>query len=238
MPNYTIHPLAVGFNETDQGIMTYQRQYGKRIILPIYTFAIMGGDQKILVDTGIEDFMAPPDLEERIGFPVLHFEDALESIGWTPEDVDIIIHTHLHNDHCENDGLCTNAKVYVQKAELDFFHNPHPIDHRYYPDVLDGVNLVTVEGDATIMDGITVLFTPGHTPGGQSVVVETSRGKAIITGLCCNAENFPAGGGVVAPGVHLDAIQAYDSMKRILDSADIIVPIHDLGVGKKKVIPE
>jgi N-acyl homoserine lactone hydrolase len=198
----------------------------------------MGGDKKILVDTGIEDFMAPPDLEERIGFPVLHFEDALESIGWTPEDVDIIIHTHLHNDHCENDGLCTNAKVYVQKAELDFFHDPHPIDHRYYPDVLEGVNLVTVEGDATIMDGITVLFTPGHTPGGQSVVVETSRGKAIITGLCCNAENFPVGGGVVAPGVHLDAIQAYESMKRILAAADIIVPIHDLEVGRKKVIPE
>jgi len=238
MPNYTIRPLAVGFNETDQGIMTYQRQYGKRIILPIYTFAIMGADKKILVDTGIEDFMAPSDLEERIGFPVLHFEDALASVGWTPEDVDIIIHTHLHNDHCENDGLCTNAKVYVQKAELDFFHDPHPIDHRYYPDVLDGVNLVTVEGDATIMDGITVLFTPGHTPGGQSVVVETARGKAIITGLCCNAENFPVGGGVVAPGVHLDAIQAYESMKRILAAADIIVPIHDLEVGKKKVIPE
>ncbi len=238
MPNYTIRPLAVGFNETDQGIMTYQRQYGKRIILPIYTFAIMGADKKILVDTGIEDFMAPPDLEERIGFPVLHFEDALASVGWTPEDVDIIIHTHLHNDHCENDGLCTNAKVYVQKAELDFFHDPHPIDHRYYPDVLEGVNLVTVEGDATIMDGITVLFTPGHTPGGQSVVVETARGKAIITGLCCNAENFPVGGGVVAPGVHLDAIQAYESMKRILAAADIIVPIHDLEVGKKKVIPE
>jgi N-acyl homoserine lactone hydrolase len=238
MPNYTIRPLAVGFNETDQGIMTYQRQYGKRIILPIYTFAIMGADKKILVDTGIEDFMAPSDLEERIGFPVLHFEDALASVGWTPEDVDIIIHTHLHNDHCENDGLCTNAKVYVQKAELDFFHDPHPIDHRYYPDVLDGVNLVTVEGDATIMDGITVLFTPGHTPGGQSVVVETARGKAIITGLCCNAENFPVGGGVVAPGVHLDAIQAYESMKRILAAADIIVPIHDLEVGKRKVIPE
>jgi len=238
MPNYTIRPLAVGFNETDQGIMTYQRQYGKRIILPIYTFAIMGADKRILVDTGIEDFMAPPDLEERIGFPVLHFEDALASVGWTPEDVDIIIHTHLHNDHCENDGLCTNAKVYVQKAELDFFHDPHPIDHRYYPDVLEGVNLVTVEGDATIMDGITVLFTPGHTPGGQSVVVETARGKAIITGLCCNAENFPVGGGVVAPGVHLDAIQAYESMKRILAAADIIVPIHDLEVGKKKVIPE
>jgi N-acyl homoserine lactone hydrolase len=237
MTEYTIHPLCVGFNETDQGIMTYQRHYGKRILLPIYTFAIMGGDQKILVDTGIEDFVAPPDLEERMGFPVMNFEDALDTIGWTPEDVDIIIHTHLHNDHCENDALCTNAKVYVQKAELDFFMDPHPIDHRYYQDVLDDVNVVPIEGDGTIVDGIDVLFTPGHTPGGQSVVVNTTKGKAIITGLCCNAENFPAGGGVVAPGVHINAIEAYESMKRICDLGSIILPIHDIELGRKKSIP-
>ncbi len=238
MTEYTIRPLAVGFNETDQGIMTYQRQYGKRIILPIYTFAILGGEKKILVDTGIEDFMAPDDLEERTGFPVRSFEDALESIGWKPEDVEIIIHTHLHNDHCENDALCENAEVYVQKAELDFFNNPHPIDHRYYPDVLDGVNIKTIEGDAEIIEGIRVILTPGHTPGGQSVVVDTSKGKAVITGLCCNGENFPSGGGVVAPGVHTNAIEAYDSMKKILEVADIIIPIHALEVGKKKSIPE
>lgn len=238
MATYTIRPLAVGFNETDQGIMTYQRFYGKRIILPIYSFAILGGDKKILVDTGLEDFVVPPDLEDRIGFPVLSFEEALETIGWTPEDVDIIIHTHLHNDHCENDALCPNAEVYVQKAELDFCNDPHPIDHRYYPDVLEDVNIKTVEGDATIVDGIHVMFSPGHTPGGQSVVVETEKGKAIITGLCCNAENFPPGGGIICPGVHLDAIQAYESMKRIREAADIIIPIHDLEVGKKKSIPE
>jgi len=40
LTNYTIHPLTVGFNETDQGILTYQRFYGKRIILPIYTMII------------------------------------------------------------------------------------------------------------------------------------------------------------------------------------------------------
>jgi N-acyl homoserine lactone hydrolase len=238
MAVYTIHPLAVGYNETDQGILTYQRFYGKRVILPIYVFAIKGGSQKILVDTGIEEFMESPDLEERIGFPVLPFEEALETVGWTPEDVDIIIHTHLHNDHCENDALCTNAKVYVQKAELDFFHNPHPIDHRYYSDVLDGVDMVTVEGDSPIVDGIDVLLTPGHTPGGQSVVVNTTRGKAVITGLCCNSQNFPPGGGVIVPGVLLDAIQAYESMKRVQEIADILIPIHELEIGKKKVIPE
>ena len=235
---YTIHPLAVGYNETDQGIMTYQRFYGKRIILPIYTFAIKGGDRKILVDTGIEDFMPSAEIEEQTGFPIMQFEDALGTIGWKPDEIDIIIHTHLHNDHCENDVLCPNAEVYVQQAEMDFFNNPHPIDHRYYPDVLEGVNLTIVNGDAEIVNGIDVLFTPGHTPGGQSVVVETSKGKAVITGLCCNAENFPPGGGVIAPGVHLDVIQAYESMKRIKEVADIIIPIHDLEIGKKKVIPD
>jgi N-acyl homoserine lactone hydrolase len=238
MATYTIRPLAVGFNETDQGIMTYQRFYGKRIILPIYAFAILGGDKKILVDTGLEDFVVPPGLEEKIGFPVMDFEEALETIGWSPEDIDIIIHTHLHNDHCENDALCTNAEVYVQKAELDFCNDPHPIDHRYYPDVLEDVNIKTIEGDSTIVEGIRVMFTPGHTPGGQSVVVETEKGKAIITGLCCNAENFPPGGGVIAPGVHLDVIQAYESMKRVRDEADILIPIHDLEIGKKKSIPD
>ncbi|MDD3474238.1 MAG: N-acyl homoserine lactonase family protein [Syntrophaceae bacterium] len=235
---YTIHPLAVGFNETDQGILTYQRFYGKRIILPIYVFAIMGGDKKILVDTGVEDFVAPDDLEERTGFPVRTFEDALDTIGWKPEEIDIVIHTHLHNDHCENDSLCSNADVYVQKKELDFCMNPHPVDHRYYPDVLEGVNLRVLEGNAEIVEGIDVILTPGHTPGGQSVVINTAKGKAVITGLCCNDENFPNSGNVILPGVLLDAIEAYDSMKRIKELADIVIPVHELRIGKLSTIPE
>ncbi len=235
---YTIHPLAVGFNETDQGILTYQRSYGKRIVLPIYVFAILGGDRKILVDTGVEDFIAPDDLEQRTGFPVMQFEEALETIGWKPEDVDIVIHTHLHNDHCENDSLCSNAEVYVQKRELEFCMNPHPVDHRYYPDVLDGVNIRTVDGDAEILDGINVMLTPGHTPGGQSVVVNTNKGKAVITGLCCCDDNFPSSGNVILPGVLLNTIEAYDSMNRIKQTADIIIPVHELRIGKMTQIPE
>lgn len=236
--SYTIHPLAVGFNETDQGILTYQRSYGKRILLPIYVFAILGGDRKILVDTGVEDFIAPDDLEQRTGFPVMQFEDALETIGWKPQDVDIVIHTHLHNDHCENDSLCSNAQICVQKRELEFCMNPHPVDHRYYPDVLDGANIRTVDGDSEILDGISVMLTPGHTPGGQSVVVNTTKGKAVITGLCCCDENFPSSGNIILPGVLLNTIEAYDSMNRINQTADIIIPVHELRVGKMKQIPE
>jgi glyoxylase-like metal-dependent hydrolase (beta-lactamase superfamily II) len=237
MQEYTIHPLVVGANETDQGVMTYLHDYGKRIWIPIYVFYIEGGDKKILIDTGLEQFVVPDEVGKTYGFEVLEFEAALATVALKPEDIDVIIHTHLHNDHCENDYKCPNAKVYVQKAEMDFFRHPHPIDHRYYPDVLDGVDVVEVEGDVNILDGIDVIFSPGHTVGGQSVAINTSKGRVIITGFCCNDKNFPATGPAIAPGVHIDVREAYDSAQKIKEMAEILIPLHDLSVGKMKTIP-
>lgn len=237
MINYTIHPLVVGAKETDQGMMTYLKFYGKRIWIPIIVFYIKGGDKHILVDTGLEDFMVPEALKQQHGVDILYFEDALAQVGLKPEDIDIVIHTHLHNDHCENDYKCPQAQIYVQKAEYEFFLNPHPIDHRYYSDILDGLNVITIEGDQEIVDGISVVFTPGHTPGGQSVVINTAQGKAIITGFCCNEENFPKVGPVVTPGIHINAIDAYESAKKIKEMADILIPNHAWSIAQRKQIP-
>ncbi len=238
MKEYAIYPLVVGANETDQGVMTYLRGYGKRIWIPIYVFVLDGGDEKILVDTGLEQFVVPESVGEEYGFEIMEFEDALQSVNLSPEEINLIIHTHLHNDHCENDYKCSNAKIVVQKAEFDFFKNPHPLDHRYYSDLLDGLDVELVEGDVAIRDGIDLIFTPGHTPGGQSVSVNTSKGRAIITGFCCNDMNFPPNGPVITPGVHTDAIEAYESAKKIREMADILIPLHDLSIGGRKRIPE
>lgn len=237
MQEYTIHPLVVGLNETDQGVMTYLRDYGKRIFLPIYVFYLQGGEKNILVDTGLEQFMIPEGAEEECGFKILEFEDALASVNLEPENIDMIIHTHLHNDHCENDYKCVNAEVYVQKTEFEFMQNPHPVDHRYYSDVLDDVKVVLVDGDTHIEDGIDVIFSPGHSVGGQSVAVNTSQGKAVITGFCCNDKNFPSTGPAIAPGVHIDLTEAYDSIQKIKKTADILLPLHDISIGQKKSIP-
>jgi len=237
MSKFVIHPLVVGINETDQGIMTYQKGYGKRIFLPIYVFYLEGGDQRILVDTGMEEFMVPPEAEKQTGLQIMEFEDALATVNLKPEDVDIVIQTHLHNDHCENTYKCTNAKIYVQHAELNFFKAPHPLDHRYYSDLLDDSEVITLEGDAEIVPGVHVILTPGHTPGGQSVVVETHKGTAVITGFCCNADNFPSVGPAVTPGVHINAIEAYESAQRVRELADILIPIHDIAMGRRGKIP-
>ena len=237
MQQYRIRPLVVGINETDQGVMTYLRDYGKRIYLPIYVFYLEGGDRHILVDTGLEQFMVPEGAEKELGYNILEFEAALATLKLTPEDIDIIIHTHLHNDHCENDYKCTTAEVYVQKAEREFLNNPHPVDHRYYPDILDDLQVIEIEGDANIADGIDVIFSPGHTVGGQSVAVNTAEGCAVITGFCCNDKNFPAAGPAVAPGVHIDLTEAYDSIQKIREMADIILPLHDPSIGRRTTIP-
>ena len=237
MQQYTIHPLVVGINETDQGVMTYLRDYGKRIYLPIYVFYLKGGEQHILIDSGLEQFMVPDGAEDECGFKILEFEDALATLDLKPEDIDIIIHTHLHNDHCENDYKCINAHIYVQKKEFDFLKNPHPVDHRYYPDILDDVQVIEVDGDANIADGIDVILSPGHTVGGQSVAVNTSEGRAVITGFCCNDKNFPSAGPAIAPGVHIDLTEAYDSIQKIKKMADILLPLHDLSIGTRQSIP-
>jgi glyoxylase-like metal-dependent hydrolase (beta-lactamase superfamily II) len=115
--------------------------------------------------------------------------------------------------------------------------NPHPIDYRYYPDILDGLTVDLVEGDVNLMDGINLIFSPGHTPGGQSVAIQTSAGRAVITGFCCNALNFPKDRPSIAPGVHTDALAAYDSARKIREMAEILIPVHDLSIGRQKRIP-
>ncbi|MHC1729725.1 MAG: N-acyl homoserine lactonase family protein [Syntrophobacteraceae bacterium] len=237
MQQYTIHPLMVGARETDQGIMTYLRGYGKTIWMGIYAFLIKGAKESILVDTGLDQFVVPDQVRTELGIEALEFEEALEAHGLSPETIDIIVHTHLHNDHCENDYKCPKARIIVQKAEYDFFLNPHPIDYRLFPDLLEGLNVVTIEGDYELMEGINLYLTPGHTPGGQSIAVNTSAGIAVIPGFCCNEKNFPADGPAVAPGVHTDAIAGYESAQRVRKMADILLPLHDISLGRLKSIP-
>jgi hypothetical protein len=91
----------------------------------------------------------------------------LGSHGLAPDNIDPIIHSRLHNDHCENDYKCTKAGIVVQRAEYDFFLNPHPLDHRYCPDLLDGLAVGLVGGDANLMDGIDLIFYRATRPEGS-----------------------------------------------------------------------
>ena len=67
--------------------------------------------KKILVDTGEMHPIQSPDREAAIGGKVYTFEEGLAHWNLSPEEIDLVIHTHLHNDHCENDYKCSNAEA-------------------------------------------------------------------------------------------------------------------------------
>ncbi len=226
---FTITPLLVGIRRVDQGIMTYQQKYGRRIWLPIWSFLVRGAGLNILIDTGLEDFVTPPEFSAQTGIPEpALMEDALEGQRLSPEQIDIVINTHLHDDHCGNNPLFQSAKFYIQTKEIQACESPHPLDYRYEPDFIKGIVIEPLDGDKQIVPGISLLLTPGHTPGSQTVVIESPDGPFIIPGFCCNDENFRSVGPAVCPGVHCDAFQAFDTAQKVKSMDGLILPLHEL----------
>ena len=178
----------------DKSMMTYQHGAGEQYTIPIYCWYLEGGDRKIIVDTGEMSPIQSEEREKAIGGKIYTFEKGLERWGLTPEDIDVIIHTHLHNDHCENDYKCVNAEIYVHAKELDSIHNPHPLDYRYLEDYIEDVEengqIKVVEDDMEIAPGIWVMHTTVHTEGGLTLLIDTDEGQAAITGFCVINENF------------------------------------------------
>ncbi len=244
---YKIHPIVMGTKVFDKSMMTYQHNNGVQYTIPIYCWYIEGSDKKILIDTGE---MSPIQSEERetaIGGKIYTFEQGLDKWNLTPEDIDIIIHTHLHNDHCENDYKCINADIYVHEKEIKRIHDPHPLDFRYLEDYIEDVEengqIKIMTGDTQIMPGIKCIHTPVHTDGGMSVLIETISGKAIITGFCVLNENFNPPKEiramemeVIPPGTHVDVYEAYDIMLKIKEMADILLPLHEPEFASKETI--
>ncbi|MDJ0623459.1 MAG: N-acyl homoserine lactonase family protein [Desulfocapsaceae bacterium] len=238
MQTYTIHPIVMGTKVFDKGMMTYQHDYGTPYTIPIYCWYIRGGQKNIIVDTGEMHPVQSEEREQSIGGPIFTFEDGLARFGIRPEEIDIVIHTHLHNDHCENDYKCTNARFFIHGKELDTIKNYHPLDFRYVEDFIyeieENQQIEIVHEDGEIYPGIEVMHTPIHTPGGLSVFINTPAGRAVITGFCVIKENFfppvqitAMEMEVIPPGTNINSYEAYDTMVKIKEMAEIILPLHE-----------
>jgi len=233
---YVIHPIPLIVFETDMPKMTHLQNYGQKVDMLIYAWYVEGGSKKICVDAG-----GTVEMLEYRGFPggktIQTLEQGLGRWGVKPEDIDIVIFTHLHHDHIALAPQFKNARFIAQKAELEEAPkwNNYPLYKGAFPeDMISAVKIETVEGDTQIIDGIDVLLTAGHTAGTQSVVINTSKGKAIIYGACSVSANFEPneaakqkGMTVIPPAIHLSVVDAYDSQDRVKKMADIVIPVHE-----------
>ena len=136
---------------------------------PVLAFAIAGPDGVVVVDTGMVETTAEVDAAWQ---PTLHeWPDLAEVVA--------IVNTHLHFDHCGGNGRFGDVPIYVQRAELEGARGEDYVEEWVH---VDGARYELLDGDAEVVPGISALSTPGHSPGHQSVVVETDEGPVVLAG--------------------------------------------------------
>jgi glyoxylase-like metal-dependent hydrolase (beta-lactamase superfamily II) len=154
------------------------------IDVPCFTFLLTGDGGTVLVDTGPDPVRAA-----RAGFcargqPGRAMLDALARRGRAADDVDLIVHTHLHYDHMQNDDIFPRAVAVVQEREARWAAGPDADE--FCVSIADFMSeradrLRLLDGEHQVLPGIRLLPTGGHTPGHQAVLVRTSADKAGLT---------------------------------------------------------
>jgi glyoxylase-like metal-dependent hydrolase (beta-lactamase superfamily II) len=194
MSSVEIHALHCGGDMTDWGIFDpLDDRRGEMVYNPYFVYVVKHPDGVVLFDSGAHPELGT-DAVARMGSAAEDFvvklaaEDAIEPvldrIGMVPGDVDLLIQSHLHFDHAGGLHAFPDTPVMVQRTELEFAEDP-PADQR---DIYVADDFATViewrllDGDEDVFgDGrLTVIATPGHTKGHQSLLVRLDDGRHVF----------------------------------------------------------
>jgi glyoxylase-like metal-dependent hydrolase (beta-lactamase superfamily II) len=164
-----------------------------RITLSMNCLLIHAGGKRILVETGAGDKMNAK-LRDIYGLDGPFLDSGLQQYGLRPEDIDIVINTHLHFDHAggntrlEKDAIVPafpNARHIVQRGEFEHAMNPNERDRAsYFPEnyaPLEAAGKFTLlDSDAEIVPGVEVVRLPGHTAHMQGVKLSGGGKTAFL----------------------------------------------------------
>ena len=191
---YTIRPIFLGSMTGDKSGSLYRYPKGETIQIVYACFALCADGEIILVDSGLpsqEDIHGNHKPFRRMA-NAPDFMSAMANAGIDIGLIRTVILTHLHYDHCCNLRLLPNLeRVYAQKRELLYAVHPREDEIYYYsllpecgkPEWTDALGkFELLDGDGDILPGIRVFLTPGHSPGSQSVLVQTKCGAHLLTG--------------------------------------------------------
>lgn len=169
-----------------------ERAWGE---VPTHAVLIEHPEGRILWDTGVprnwEQHWAPTGFDQF--FPVLddpagntgYLDSSLAQMELTPDDIDILVLSHLHFDHAANAKMFDNGKtrILTSQAELDGVATITGYNHgAHIPDDYKGLEIGAIAGDDEILPGVSVIQTPGHTWGTMSLMVDLPNdGTKIFT---------------------------------------------------------
>jgi glyoxylase-like metal-dependent hydrolase (beta-lactamase superfamily II) len=181
-----------------------QRELDDRYRMPtgLNCLLLRSQGKTVLIETGVG---GKPGDREAAGSPAENgtLMTSLAALDVSPEEIDVVVNTHLHSDHCGwNTSVAPgadpdapesliptfpNASYYVSRAEWEDATHPNERTRATYlaknlDPVADRLELVDAERETAITDEIVFLPTPGHTHGHGSVVVRSGREWGVYVG--------------------------------------------------------
>jgi glyoxylase-like metal-dependent hydrolase (beta-lactamase superfamily II) len=208
MDAYTFHDMELtwldgGLNFLDGGTMfgvvpkaLWSKRYApdEKNLIELRTDPILirYAGKNILIDSGIGKGKLDDKMKRNLGVRTeTKVGESLHDLGLTTSDIDIILMTHLHNDHAAGltewkgnqlGSVFPSASIHVSKVEWDEMRNPNIRSRNTYwkenwEPIQHQVN--TFEGSATILPGVEMMHTGGHS-NGHSVIKLTQNGETIL----------------------------------------------------------
>ncbi|WKX69122.1 MBL fold metallo-hydrolase [Streptomyces sp. XD-27] len=230
---------------------------GDRAVVALQTWVLRSGGRTVLVDTGVGNG------RERPGSPRFHhwqgdFLGRLAGAGIRPQDVDVVVNTHVHGDHVGwntsgTDGewvpTFPNAQYLIPAADDAHFGPDNAYGNGLREDdrliYEDSIAPVHRAGQAVLWDGLhridahlTLESAPGHTPGSSVLRLASGSDRAVFVGDLLHSPVQ-----ILRPSCNscfcLDPEQAAASRRRILrraaDERELVVPAHFGGAGAVEV---
>jgi glyoxylase-like metal-dependent hydrolase (beta-lactamase superfamily II) len=216
-----VHALEAGLQWLDGGAMfgvvprpLWERRIApddrNRIPLALRCLLVEAPAALVLVDTGIgnkedERFREIYGVANQ-GEPT-RLEDAIRAAGFVPDDVDLVVSTHLHFDHAGGNTVrlpeqgvvpaFPRATYVVQREEFTFAHRDNArikasyLSHNFDP-VQEAGLWRFADGEEVVTEGVRVIPTPGHTPHHQSVLLQSDGETACyLADVCPTTAHLP-----------------------------------------------
>lgn len=231
IPDFAVNQLVAG------------AEPGRKLDIAMLVWLVKGNNHTILVDAGFyrEQFFKQ--------WHVANFEkpsDAVKRAGVQPTDITDVIISHMHWDHADGMDLFPNAKIWIQKDELEYYAGTAWQSRRTHggidpDDVLAAVKLnlqgrvALVNGDAQeILEGITCYTGGKHTYASQFAGVNTKGGTVILASDNMYLyENLDKHAPIAATLDAASNLKAQDRMRQLAANPTLIIPGHDPAILKR-----
>jgi N-acyl homoserine lactone hydrolase len=180
---------------------------------PVHGFVVTHPGGAALVDTGVG---GPQEWLDDWRVVNRSAAAALAGLDMTPGDIDLVINTHLHFDHCGQNAVFPHAPCYVQRAELLRAQEESRELYDWFG--FRDARFELLDGDTEVLPGLSVIATPGHTAGHQCVVVASADGSSdLLIGDAAYTPYLYSGpaDGDLLPGQASDPVAWRESLARI-----------------------